>query len=201
MTKHIVLPPSKTFHRRKPGTRTKFVRCGNCCSVQLKIKCYGRNHLDGLAIHPNWFCTPLLYGVDRGIGERRIALQELLHFDAAIFHYAYLKLDDSLQARALRQRRIGRLWRIEDALLKFIGILADASPELSFQIEDPPFEPVGLKVIRWGGCARVGSRVFMFSLIFGDTLADSLDLLADKGFTQSNLRIQELQANFPSGAA
>ena len=76
--------------------------------------------------------------------------------------------------------------RIKDTLLKLIGILADATPELPFQIEDPPFEPVGLKVFGLASRIRISDSVFKFRPIFGDALADSLDLLADERFAQSN---------------
>src|ERR1700737_1746383 len=88
------------------------VRRGRCRSVQLKIKCYGRNNFDLLSVNRSRFCPPLLHGGGRGIRERWITFKKFLPLDAAGFLHPPLKLYDPLQAGALRYRRIRRLWRI-----------------------------------------------------------------------------------------
>src|SRR6267378_1159500 len=120
------------------------MRRGGCRSVQLKIERHGRNNLDLLAVNPSRFCPPLLYGGDGGIGERRIALKKLLHLDAAVFLHPHLEPYDALQASALCECRIRRLWKIDEPLLEIVRIFGDATPEGDFQIHEPAFEPVRL---------------------------------------------------------
>src|SRR6266481_6487201 len=120
------------------------LRRGGCRSVQLKIKCHGRDHLDLLAVNRSRFCPPLLDHGDGGIGERRVAFKKFLHLDAAVFLHAHLEPYYALQASALRKRRIRGLWKIDEPLLEIVRILGDASPEGDFQIHEPAFEPVRL---------------------------------------------------------
>src|SRR5439155_2351614 len=96
------------------------VHRGDCRSVQLKIKRHRRNHLDRLAVHPSRFRPPLLDSGDSGIGQRRLAFKKFLHLDAAVLLHPHLELHETLQARALRERRIRWLWEIDEALLEII---------------------------------------------------------------------------------
>src|ERR1700682_3972564 len=113
------------------------LRRGDCRSVQLKIKRHGRNNFDLLAVNRSRLSPPLLHGGDGGIGKRRIALKKFLSLDAAVFLHTPLELHEALQARALRERRIRRLGKIDEPLLEFVSILGDASPEGDFQIHEP----------------------------------------------------------------
>src|SRR5882757_5850070 len=85
------------------GPERNSLRRGGCRSVQLKIKCHGRNNFDLLAVNRSRFCTPLLHHRDGGIGERRVAFKKFLHLDAAVFFHAHLELHDALQASTLRK--------------------------------------------------------------------------------------------------
>src|SRR5713101_3015986 len=120
------------------------LRRGGCRSVQLKIKCYGRNHFDLLAVNRSRSSPPLLHRGDGGIGESWITFKKFLHFDAAVFLYPHLQLHDTLQAGSLRKPRIRGLWKIDQPLLEIFSILGDASPEGDLQIHEPAFEPVRL---------------------------------------------------------
>src|SRR5467141_3046812 len=179
------------------------MRRGGCRSVQLKIKCHGRNNFNLLTVNRCRFCPPLLHGGNGGIGERRIALKKFLHLDAAVFLYPHLKLHDALQACSLRECRIRRLWKIDEPLLEIVRILGDASPECDFQIHEPAFQPVrlsfgGTRLFRqsrnsWA-CPRY--ERFRIESNFRESLVEAVHLLADERFVKSDLRIEELQANF-----
>src|SRR5712664_4483183 len=110
-----------------------------CCSVQLKIKCHGRNHFDLLAVNRSRFCPPLLHGGDGGIGERWITFKKFLHLDAAVSLHPHLELHDPLQAGALRDRRIRRLWRIDEPLLEFVRLLHDSAMQAALKPVEPAF--------------------------------------------------------------
>src|SRR5216684_733486 len=174
-----------------------------CCSVQLKIKCHGRNHFDLLSVNRSRFCPPLLHGGDGGIGERWITFKKFLHLDAAVSLHPHLELHDPLQAGALRDRRIRRLWRINEPLLETVRVFGDASPECDFQTGQPAFQPVRLGVgrsRRFGkgrGCWPYfeGKRC-LSEPNFHQSLVEAVHLLADERFMKRNLRIQELQTNF-----
>src|SRR6267142_6190918 len=175
------------------------VRRGDCRSVQLKIKCHGRNNFDLLTVNRCRFCPPLLHGGDGGIGERRIALKKFLHFDAAVFLYPHLKLHDALQASSWRECRIRRLRKIDEPLLEIVRILGDASPECDFQIHEPAFQPVrlsfgGSRHFRQSRNSRAcsGRERVRIESNFRESLVEAVYLLADERFVKSDLRIQEL---------
>src|ERR1700694_2906206 len=186
------------------GPEQNSLRRGGCRSVQLKVKCHGRNNFDLLTVNRSRFCPPLLHHGDGGIGERRVAFKKFLHLDAAVFLHAYLEFHDPLQASALRERRIRGLWKIDEALLEIVRILGDASPEGDFQIPEPAFEPVRLG---FGGSRRFGQGRGCWPYFegkrrlrepnFRQSLVEAVPRLADERCVKSNLRIQELQTNFP----
>src|SRR5216684_3053658 len=176
-------------------------RRGGCRSVQLKIKRHGQNNFDLLSVNRSRFCPPLLHGGNGGIGERWITFKKFLHLDAAVSLHPHLELHDPLQAGALRERRIRRLWRINEPLLEIVGILGQASPEGNFQVQEPALEPVGLCPARSNIKAFVNLAVHIIRLEIGNTLTDTLDLLANKRIAQSNLRIYVLEPNLSGGAA
>src|SRR6202158_262286 len=188
--------------RTEDPNRTRMRRSG-CRSVQLKVKCHGRNHFDLLTVNRCRFCPPLLHGGDGGIGERGKAFKKFLRLDAAVFLSPRLKLHDALQASTLRECRIRRLRKIDEPLLEIVRILGDTSPECDFQIHEPAFEPVGLS---FGGSRPFrqsrnswgysGSERVRIESNFRESLVEAVHLLADERFVKSDLRIQELQTNF-----
>src|SRR5260370_11955089 len=120
------------------------VRRVDSLSVELKIKCHGRNHFDRLAVNQSWPRAPLLHRGDSGIGERGLPFQKFLHLDAAILLHPHLKLHETLQTGPLRECRIRRLRKIDQSLLEILRSLGHASPEFDFQTVEPALEPVHL---------------------------------------------------------
>src|SRR5713226_6135130 len=114
-------------------------RRGGCRSVQLKIKRHGRNNFDLLSVNRSRFCPPLLHGGNGGIGERWITFKKFLHLDAAVFLHPHLELHDPLQAGALRERRIRRLWKIDQPLLEFVRLLHDSAMQAALKPVEPAF--------------------------------------------------------------
>src|SRR5207302_5684599 len=108
----------------------------------------------------------------------------------------------ALQSSALRECRIGRLWKIDEPLLEIVRILSDASPECDFQIHEPAFEPIRLGFggsRHFRGDRRCGSwslgEGHRLETIFRQSLIEAVHLFADERFVKGNLRIQELETN------
>src|SRR5262245_48337253 len=97
----ILLPSEPEPQRNSRAAR-------NAQSAQLKIKFYSRNHLNRLSFDPVRLALPALHCIDGGIDERRLTLQNLVHFNVAILPDSHLEHNEAVDSRALRQSRIRR---------------------------------------------------------------------------------------------
>src|SRR6266849_594595 len=92
-------------------------------SLQLKIKRNRRDDLNLLAVNPGRLGPPLLHRFNRGIGENRFTLQQLLYFEAPILRHSNLQLHDSLDSRAASQFWVRRTRGRNQSLRKMPAIL------------------------------------------------------------------------------
>src|SRR5262249_29360947 len=141
----------------------------NARSAQLKIKLYRRNYFNRLSFDPIRFSLPAFHRINGRIDERRLALQNLLHFDAAFLGDLHLKYNEAMDSRTLRQGWIRWRRTISKPAQEFVRILADRSAEHALQVIEPAIQPIGIVILRWyflrrldrratNSCRRSGSR-------------------------------------------
>src|SRR5215467_4638814 len=86
----LPLPPDERF-LPWPTDRER----GEACPVktlvaQFELEGDGRDHIDGFAVHPQRLASPLLHRPDRGVGQYRVSLEQLHHFDFAVLRHTDL---------------------------------------------------------------------------------------------------------------
>src|SRR5580704_911431 len=142
---HLTSRSSLLQPYRGTGTRTNsraMPRPLHSPSRQLKIKRDRRNRLHSSAIDRCRICAPSLYRINRCISQHRLALQNLLYFDAPVRFYLHLQFHDSMNACALSEFGIGWVRRSDEPLEEIAGVLPQSAQKGNLELVHPAFEPV-----------------------------------------------------------
>src|SRR5882762_2927396 len=91
-----------TFQKRRPERNSFTAPAELSALMQLKIKCNRRDHVHRPAPGRERSHSPLFYGRNRSVRQRRGAAKDLVHFDASVLRRTHLESHDPLHAGSPR---------------------------------------------------------------------------------------------------